>query len=46
MHPGRRGHYLHAIVREILRDNMPSVDEAWWTSYRDRLEKVAREVGG
>ena len=27
-------------------DNMPPVDEAWWADYRERLENVAREVGG
>lgn len=48
-------HAGHAdIVRELIdgsaglregQDNMPQVDEAWWASYRDRLESVAREVG-
>lgn len=48
-------HAGHAdIVREMIdgsagfqkgNDNLPSVDEAWWTSYRNRLEQVAREVG-
>jgi uncharacterized damage-inducible protein DinB len=49
-------HAGHAdIVRELadgtagLRagsDNLPpDTDGAWWTSYRDRLERVAREAG-
>ncbi|HZN76833.1 MAG TPA: DinB family protein [Micromonosporaceae bacterium] len=48
-------HAGHAdIVRELidgtvgLRDgntNIPGQDEAWWASYRDRLERVAREAG-
>lgn len=42
------------IVRELIdgsvglregNDNMAPVDEAWWASYRKRLETVAREVG-
>jgi hypothetical protein len=47
-------HAGHAdIVRELIdgsvglregNDNMPPVDEAWWTSYRERLESVAGEV--
>ncbi len=47
-------HAGHAdIVRELvdgavgLRDgneNLPDVDEAWWTAYRDRVEAAAREA--
>lgn len=47
-------HAGHAdIVRELIdgsvglrkdNDNMPDVDEAWWASYRDRLENVARDA--
>jgi len=47
-------HAGHAdIVRELIdgtvglrRDNgnLPDVDPAWWESYRDRLERVAREA--
>ena len=47
-------HAGHAdIVRELVdgevglradNDNLPSVDEAWWTEYRDRLERAAREA--
>jgi len=47
-------HAGHAdIVRELIdgaagllpqRDNLPSSDEAWWRSYRDRLERVARDA--
>lgn len=42
------------IVRELIdgaaglregNDNMAPGDQAWWASYRDRLERVAREVG-
>lgn len=42
------------IVRELIdgrvgfreeNDNMAPVDEAWWESYRERLEAVARELG-
>jgi uncharacterized damage-inducible protein DinB len=42
------------IVRELIdgavglredNDNMAPGDQAWWESYRDRLERVAREVG-
>ncbi len=46
-------HAGHAdIVRELVdgavglledRDNMAPGDSAWWTSYRERLERVARE---
>lgn len=49
-------HAGHAdIVRELVdgqvglregNDNMPNVDAAWWTAYRTRLERVARDVGG
>ncbi|WP_432933963.1 DinB family protein [Microbispora sp. CA-135349] len=48
-------HAGHAdIVRELvdgvagLRDgnlNLPSGDRAWWESYRNRLERTAREAG-
>jgi len=48
-------HAGHAdIVRELIdgaaglrdgNDNLPSVDEAWWRGYRDRLEQVAQEAG-
>jgi hypothetical protein len=24
-------------------DNVPDVDADWWSSYRDRLERVARQ---
>jgi hypothetical protein len=47
-------HAGHAdIVRELIdgavglragNDNLPSVDAAWWTDYRDRLDRVAREA--
>ncbi|MGE5827350.1 MAG: DUF664 domain-containing protein, partial [Micromonosporaceae bacterium] len=47
-------HTGHAdIVRELIdgaaglradNDNMPPGDQAWWRSYRDRLEQVAREA--
>ena len=47
-------HAGHAdIVRELIdggagvrqgRDNMPPVDRAWWESYRERLEDVARRA--
>jgi uncharacterized damage-inducible protein DinB len=47
-------HAGHAdIVRELIdgvvglragNDNLPSVDEAWWTDYRERLELAAREA--
>lgn len=49
-------HAGHAdILRELIdgaagllagNDNMARVDDAWWTSYRERLEKVAQEVEG
>jgi hypothetical protein len=49
-------HAGHAdIVRELIdgaaglragNDNLPDGDDAWWTAHRDRLERVAREVGG
>ncbi len=49
-------HAGHAdIVRELIdgsvgfrkdNDNMPSGDEQWWASYRERLESVAMEAGG
>lgn len=41
------------LVRELIDgavgcrtpgDNMPRVDEEWWTSYHDRLARVAREA--
>ncbi|MER5645480.1 DinB family protein [Streptosporangium sp. NPDC002524] len=48
-------HAGHAdIVRELLdgivglkkdNDNMATGDQAWWEDYRDKLERVAREVG-
>ncbi|MEM7286176.1 MAG: DinB family protein [Actinomycetota bacterium] len=43
------------IIRETIdgavghrrdNDNMPPADEAFWTGYVDRLEAIAREVGG
>jgi uncharacterized damage-inducible protein DinB len=43
------------IVREMIdgevgwkpgADVMPDVDADWWVAYRDRLEQVARDVGG
>lgn len=47
-------HAGHAdIVRELIdgaagvganNDNLPSNDPAWWQSYRERLERVAREA--
>jgi uncharacterized damage-inducible protein DinB len=46
-------HAGHAdIVRELIdgsvglrpeNDNIPSLDQSWWTGYRDRLEQVAGE---
>ncbi|WP_188192711.1 DinB family protein [Nonomuraea sp. SYSU D8015] len=49
-------HAGHAdIVRELIDGtaglradsaNLPSVDEAWWETYRIRLEQAAREAGG
>jgi uncharacterized damage-inducible protein DinB len=48
-------HVGHAdIVRELIDgaaglragdDNLVEGDEAWWRSYRERLEQVAREAG-
>lgn len=48
-------HAGHAdIVRELIdgavgmsrdNDNIPPIDDAWWTDYRERLERVAREAG-
>jgi len=48
-------HAGHAdIVRELIdgttglrqgADNMPTTDQSWWDSYRDKLERVAREAG-
>jgi uncharacterized damage-inducible protein DinB len=48
-------HAGHAdIVRELIdgtvglrqdNGNMAPGDEAWWESYRDRLERIAREAG-
>lgn len=45
-------HAGHAdLVRELIDgsagmrspgDNMPEMDEAWWTAYRERLEELAR----
>lgn len=47
-------HAGHAdIVRELIdgrvglregNDNMPPVDEAWWASYRRRLEDLASKA--
>jgi uncharacterized damage-inducible protein DinB len=49
-------HAGHAdIVRELIdgaaglragNDNLPAQDEAWWSGYRRRLERVAQEAGG
>jgi uncharacterized damage-inducible protein DinB len=49
-------HAGHAdLVRELIdgaaglramADNLPSTDRAWWDSYRDRLEAVARSATG
>jgi uncharacterized damage-inducible protein DinB len=49
-------HAGHAdIVRELIdgaagyrrdSDNMAPGDESWWASYRDTLERTAREAGG
>ena len=49
-------HAGHAdIVRELIdgaaglradNDNLAPGDDQWWKEYRDRLERVAREVGG
>jgi hypothetical protein len=49
-------HAGHAdIVRELIdgavglqagNDNLPPADDAWWRVYRERLETVARQVGG
>ena len=49
-------HAGHAdIVRELIdgaaglraeADNLAPGDADWWASYRDRLERVAREAGG
>jgi uncharacterized damage-inducible protein DinB len=48
-------HAGHAdIVRELIdgaagmregNDNLAPGDQAWWEAYRDRLERVAQEVG-
>jgi uncharacterized damage-inducible protein DinB len=48
-------HAGHAdIVRELIdgtigmregNDNLPPGDQAWWVSYRDRLEQVAQQAG-
>ena len=47
-------HAGHAdIIRELIdgeagyrsdNDNMPTVDEAWWETYRSRLEQAARDA--
>jgi uncharacterized damage-inducible protein DinB len=47
-------HAGHAdIVRELIdgavglrpdNDNLPPVDQAWWESYRERLEQVAQQA--
>ncbi|MDN5851665.1 MAG: hypothetical protein L0K86_02250 [Actinomycetia bacterium] len=43
------------IVREPIdgtagflghNDNRPQRDTDWWSSYRDRVERAARDVGG
>ena len=43
------------LVRELIdgtvglradNDNVPPNDEAWWTAYRDRLERAAQEAAG
>ncbi|NUP15898.1 MAG: DinB family protein [Streptomyces sp.] len=49
-------HAGHAdIVRELIdgavgalkgRDSLPSGDQAWWETHRDRLERAAREADG
>ena len=49
-------HAGHAdIIRELIdgavglradNDNMPPGDDTWWTQYRDRLERVARDASG
>ncbi|HWC13349.1 MAG TPA: DinB family protein [Actinomycetota bacterium] len=49
-------HAGHAdIVRELIdgavgvregNENMPPVDEAWWSDYREHLERVATEAAG
>jgi uncharacterized damage-inducible protein DinB len=49
-------HAGHAdLVRELIDgaagykaddDNLPSVEPDWWQSYRDRVERAAREAGG
>jgi hypothetical protein len=49
-------HAGHAdLVRELVDgavgyrsddDNLPSATPAWWRSYRDRVERAAREAGG
>ncbi|GEA89606.1 DinB family protein [Cellulomonas cellasea] len=49
-------HAGHAdIVRELVdgsvglrapNDNLPDVDAAWWSAYRERLERAAREAAG
>jgi len=48
-------HAGHAdVVRELIdgsaglradNDNMPPADVAWWSAYRERLERVARLAG-
>ena len=47
-------HAGHAdVVRELIdgavglrpdNDNLPPVDQAWWESYRERLEQVAQQA--
>lgn len=49
-------HAGHAdIVRELIdgsagmrgpQDNLPTAGPDWWTAYRDRVERAAREAGG
>src|SRR5207245_10428584 len=48
-------HAGHAdIIRELIdgavgllegNDNMPPADQAWWDSYRERLQRVAEAAG-
>ena len=30
----------------VDNDNLAVGDEAWWRAYRERLEAIARQVGG
>jgi hypothetical protein len=36
---------IDALPLRAGHDNLPAGDQAWWASYRDRLEGVAREAG-